>query len=52
MRMTEKEWEAYCKAEGTFYMPLWKLRSLYADMPLPLRLYCKDRDNIEEAKEE
>ncbi len=39
--MTEEEWEKLCKEAGTFHMPLWKVKKLYADLPMPLRLYCK-----------
>jgi len=45
MNLTEKQWEIICKEAGTYYVPLWRLWSDYANMKVPLRLYCALKQN-------
>jgi len=40
MDKTEKQWEAYCNWCGCAYIPLHKIRRMYANLPQALREYC------------
>jgi len=40
MDKTEEQWKAYCKWLGCAYIPLWKIRKEYGNLPLALREYC------------
>jgi len=40
MKLTEEDWKKICKEAGTYHLPLWIVRRDYADVPIPLRIYC------------